>query len=271
MLLPTDRTLAAAIFIGLFLANKSVRRSSDANGFSTEGKIETGLRKLECSGRNFVEIAKTLNVQVGHGPFSEALNGKTRFNDTTGENLIELLDDMKAVREQFKDVPIAWGATERIATLVVLARVNRITAEKVQLIEEIAEDWSNDEHARSFKKTLLEKPHVTLDSLRQQVNAIRERNRLYALTPAQIRAENAAKRAQASPENPPLHVARELASQEYPTMPETVWHEGKEIPLDSKFMRLCSGEQLRTLIKKYGDVQIVARVRQNRAPQVFGE
>jgi hypothetical protein len=143
--------------------------------------------------------------------------------------------------------------------------------ERTQLIQIIAEDWSSDEHARSVKQTQLERPDITLDNLRQQVNAIRERQRLYAMSPAQIRQENAAKRAaqQASPK--PIHVARELAGQEYPTMPETIWHAGKEIPLDSKFMRQCSGEQLRTLIKKYGDVQIVARVRQNRAPQVFGE
>src|SRR5258708_27791722 len=33
--------------------------------------------------------------------------------------------------------------------------------ERAQLIDQIAEDWSSDEHARSVKRTLLEKPHVT--------------------------------------------------------------------------------------------------------------
>src|SRR6267154_6633684 len=51
--------------------------------------------------------------------------------------------------------------------------------ERTQLIQIIAEDWSNDEHARSVKRTMLDKPHVALESLRQQVSAIRERNRLY--------------------------------------------------------------------------------------------
>lgn len=106
--------------------------------FSTEGKIETGLRELECSGRNFVEIARARNIQISHGPFSEALNGKSRFNDAAGEQLLELLKDMKAVHETFKDVPIAWGATERIATLIVLARINRISAELDREAQSIA-------------------------------------------------------------------------------------------------------------------------------------
>jgi hypothetical protein len=99
--------------------------------FSTEGKLEAGLRALQppCSGRNFVEIARALNIQIAHGPFSEALNGKARFNETTGEKLLELLGELRTLHETFRDVPIAWGATERIATLVILERVIRISAE----------------------------------------------------------------------------------------------------------------------------------------------
>jgi hypothetical protein len=143
--------------------------------------------------------------------------------------------------------------------------------ERAQLIEEILEDWSPDENARGIKRIQLERPQVTLEVLQQLVDELHERQRLRGMSPTQIRQENAARAAQQVSLEKPIHVARELAGQEYPTMPETIWHEGKEIPLDSKFLRQCSGEQLRTLIKKYGDVQVVARVRQNRAPQVFGE
>ena len=96
---------------------------------SPEGRIEAGLRDLECSGRNFVEIARSLNVQISHGPFSEALSGKKAFDAVPAEKLLALLAEFKSVRETYPDVPISWGAPERIATLVVLMRVEKIAAE----------------------------------------------------------------------------------------------------------------------------------------------
>ena len=149
--------------------------------------------------------------------------------------------------------------------------LEREQQERSDLIEEIVSDWSGDEHAREVKRMLLSKPHVTVESLRQQVNNIRERNRLYAMTPAQIRVENTAKRAAQLVSPKPIHVARELHGQDYPALPEKIWHQGQEVSLDSVFLRRASTEQLKQLIKKYGDQQVVTRLRQGRAVAVFGE
>ena len=97
--------------------------------YSNEGRIITALRELDIPARNFVDLAKSLNVQISHGRFSEALNDKTRLDDATGTELLELLGELKALRETFRDVPIAWGMTERIVTLVILERVKRLSAE----------------------------------------------------------------------------------------------------------------------------------------------
>jgi hypothetical protein len=138
--------------------------------------------------------------------------------------------------------------------------------EKAQLIEEIVEDYSFDEHARSVYRMKLEKPDVTLEALRQRAQAIRERNRLYQLSPGQIRAENAAKRdQQTQPETAkPIHIAAEVRAlnTQYPQMPAEAWIDGKEVVLDSKYIRRCNGDQLKHLIKLYGDQQVVNRLRQ---------
>lgn len=101
---------------------------------SNEGRIMTALCDLELPARNFVDLAKSLNISISHGRFSEALNDKARLDDETGTALIELLSELSAVREKFRDIPINWGATERIATLVILERVTRICAELDQPI-----------------------------------------------------------------------------------------------------------------------------------------
>ena len=132
------------------------------------------------------------------------------------------------------------------------------------LIDEIVEDYSFDEHARSVYRTKLEKSDVTLEALRQQVSAIKERRRLYELSPAQIRAENSAKRDQAQPETPkPIRVAAGIRAlnMQYPVMPAETLIGGREIVLDSKYIRRCSGDELKNLIRLYGDKQIVERLR----------
>jgi hypothetical protein len=97
--------------------------------YSNEGRIITTLRELDIPARNFVDIAKSLNLQISHGRFSEALNAKSRLDDATGTKLVELLGELKALHQRFPDVPLNWAATERIATLVVLARVQQLSAE----------------------------------------------------------------------------------------------------------------------------------------------
>jgi hypothetical protein len=146
--------------------------------------------------------------------------------------------------------------------------------ERCDLIGQILDDYAVDGDLREAKRHQLERPDITLDNLRQQVAVIRERQRLHEMTPAQIREENATRAAQQASYEKPINVAGSLhglAKQNHPTMPDTIWHEGKEVGLDSVFLRRASTEQLKQLIKKFGDAQVVARLRQNKAVAVFGE
>jgi hypothetical protein len=105
---------------------------------SNEGRILTSLRELDLPARNFVDLAKSLNVSISHGRLSEALNDKTCLDDATGTKLIELLSELKTVSGRFEDVPINWAATERVATLVVVTRVQRAALELNQQDQPIA-------------------------------------------------------------------------------------------------------------------------------------
>jgi hypothetical protein len=152
-------------------------------------------------------------------------------------------------------------------------RQQRDEKERRYLIGEILDDYAVDENLREAKRRQLDRPDMTLQNLRQQVAVIRERTRLHQLTPTQIREENARRATQQASTEKPINVAGALhgiAKQDYPAMPDVIWHQGKEVPLDSRFFRLCSGEQMKILIKKYGDAQVVARVRKDRPVEVFG-
>jgi len=106
---------------------------------SPEGKLETGLRELGCSGRNFVEIAKALGARIAHGPFSEALNGKKGFDREIGAKLLEVLDRMRELQSAIYTavdsngnrigfVTADWSRTEKVSdalTYRLLAHVAR--------------------------------------------------------------------------------------------------------------------------------------------------
>jgi hypothetical protein len=101
---------------------------------SPEGKISTALHELmlrepKFAARNLVDLGKLFSIQISHGTFSEALNGKTRLNSQTAERLLELINELKQLREKFEDVPINWAATERVSGLILLQRVQRISSE----------------------------------------------------------------------------------------------------------------------------------------------
>ena len=64
---------------------------------------------------------------MGH-PVSSALislclSGKRQFTPWTAERLLELLAELLALRDYFRDVPIHWGSFERVSTLIVTRRV----------------------------------------------------------------------------------------------------------------------------------------------------
>lgn len=95
---------------------------------SPEGRIDTGLRSLQCSGRNFIEIAKALGARVGTGSFSESLNGKRTFDRETGERLLEILSRMRELQDSVS-VPVDWARVEEITNALTTRLVANIAGE----------------------------------------------------------------------------------------------------------------------------------------------
>ncbi len=95
--------------------------------FSPEARIENGLRVLMCSGRNFVDVAKSLNVKISHGGLSEGL--KKGFDRGTPEKLLEVLELMRSLQEAVDDAPVNWARTERVVTALTIRKVAQVAAE----------------------------------------------------------------------------------------------------------------------------------------------
>jgi hypothetical protein len=138
--------------------------------------------------------------------------------------------------------------------------------ERAKLINEIVEDWSPNSIDSEIRRRQLERPDVTLDFLQKTVNDIRDRRRLRQMSPDQIRAENQAKRraAKAEPKEKPIHVAAQIQAlnNEYPPMPTDTLIDGREVILDHKYIQRCNGDQLKHLIRLWGETQVVNRLRQ---------
>ena len=95
--------------------------------FSPESRIEAGLRMFRCSGRNLVEIAKSLGVKISHGGFSEQI--KKSFDRDTAEKLLGILERMRDLQEVVGDAPIDWAQTERVTRALTIRRIAQIAAE----------------------------------------------------------------------------------------------------------------------------------------------
>ncbi len=96
--------------------------------FSTEGRIETGLREVGCPGKTFVEISKILGVQVSTGGFSEAMTDKKPFDHETAERLLDVLGRM-ALLQSSVGVPIRWSETKQVSDALVLRLVSQTALE----------------------------------------------------------------------------------------------------------------------------------------------
>ena len=96
--------------------------------FSPENRIESGLRMFACSGRNFVEIAKSLGIKISHGGFSEQI--KKSFDRDTAERLLGILERMRDLQEAVGDAPIDWGQTERVSRALTIRRIEQIAVEE---------------------------------------------------------------------------------------------------------------------------------------------
>jgi hypothetical protein len=90
---------------------------------SPEGQIQTGLHSIACSQRQFAEIAACMGHPVSSALISLCLSGKRAFTPWTAERLLELLSELLALRDYFRDVPIHWGSFEQVSTLIVRRRV----------------------------------------------------------------------------------------------------------------------------------------------------
>jgi hypothetical protein len=95
---------------------------------SPEGRIETGLRSIDCSQRQFADIAADMRIPVSSALISLCLSGKRAFTPWTAERLLDLLSDLLALRDYFSDIPIHWGAFERVSNLIVRRRVELAAA-----------------------------------------------------------------------------------------------------------------------------------------------
>jgi hypothetical protein len=95
--------------------------------YSTEGKIETGLRELQCSARNFVKISKTFGIAVSDGKLSEALGDKGRLDIIVGEKLLGLLGEMRDLQTTVS-APLDWSQADEVSKQLVTRREIKLAA-----------------------------------------------------------------------------------------------------------------------------------------------
>ena len=97
--------------------------------YSIEGRIEAGLRELQCSGRNFLKIAKALGVSISDGKFSEALNDKGRLDTTIGEKLLDLVKEMCDLQTVVPGTPLDWSRVDVVPVLMMERRAIKLAVE----------------------------------------------------------------------------------------------------------------------------------------------
>jgi|SRR5262249_19961136 len=92
--------------------------------YSPEGRIKNGLRELNCAESNFAKIAAI----VGKTRLMEGLAGENDFDNSTAEQLLSVLNEMKELQAEI-DAPLDWSKVDRIQTALVVRRVARVAAE----------------------------------------------------------------------------------------------------------------------------------------------
>ena|ERR1700730_2840996 len=89
---------------------------------SMEGKIISSLAALHMTRKEFVEICRSLNVPVSESLVSLCLSGKREFTQWTGINLLNMMNELVALRDHH-GVALNWTSSEGIATLLVQRRM----------------------------------------------------------------------------------------------------------------------------------------------------
>ena len=102
---------------------------------SLELKIEMSLRDLGMSTRNCIGVSSLFphTSKISRSTLTDALAGKTRLNQQLAESLIELLEELETVQAMFGvspyPLPWDWSQSERIADLVLVARLKKFESE----------------------------------------------------------------------------------------------------------------------------------------------
>ena len=92
---------------------------------SPEGRITTGLHSIGCNQKQFAEIAACMQIPVSESLINLCLCGKRTFTPWTSEQLLGLMDELLALRNHYKGIPIDWRDFERVSTLLVLRRAQQ--------------------------------------------------------------------------------------------------------------------------------------------------
>jgi hypothetical protein len=118
---------------------------------SLESRIENGLRQFQCSGRSFVEIARSLGVQTSKTQFAEQI--KTGLDRGAAERLLEILERMASLQTAVDDaakcpVVIDWTKTENIVNALVVRLVAQCDQDQrfVELADQATKAVSGERH-----------------------------------------------------------------------------------------------------------------------------
>lgn len=96
------------------------------SSLSTEGKLITNLAALHMSRKEFVGICRSLSVPISEALVSLALNRKRTFTQWTGINLLNVMNELIALRDDH-GVALNWSPSEAIATMLVQRRMQFAT------------------------------------------------------------------------------------------------------------------------------------------------
>jgi hypothetical protein len=88
---------------------------------STEGQLIAGLAALHMTRKEFVSICNSLSVPVSEALVSLALIGKRTFTQWTGINLLSIMNELTALRDQH-GVALNWSTSD-IPNLLVQRRM----------------------------------------------------------------------------------------------------------------------------------------------------
>jgi hypothetical protein len=94
---------------------------------SVEGQIISHLAALKMQRTQFVRICESLSIPVSEALISLCLSGKRQFSQWTGLKLLELANELMALQSErgVPGVPLNWGVTEGIVTLLVQRRMQQ--------------------------------------------------------------------------------------------------------------------------------------------------